>query len=73
MDDRTDRDVSRAEPGQVDADGRPVVARPLDLGPITALTNLGKLPYVRITLVWTGFILLLIAIFRLTHHLPWFH
>ena len=47
--------------------------RPLDLGPITALTNLGKLPYVRITLVWTGFILLLIAIFRLTHHLPWFH
>ena len=41
--------------------------RPLDLGPITTLTNLGKLPYVRMTLAWTGFALLLVAIFWLTH------
>jgi hypothetical protein len=41
--------------------------RPLDLGPITTLTNFGKLPYVRMVLVWTFFGLLLIAIFWLTH------
>jgi hypothetical protein len=41
--------------------------RPLDLGPITTLTNLGKIPYVRIALVWLGYALLLIAIFWLTH------
>jgi len=41
--------------------------RPLDLGPITTLSNLGKLPYVRMTLVWTGFALLLIAFFWITH------
>ncbi len=41
--------------------------RPLDLGPLTTLTNFGKLPYVRMALVWTGFALLLIAIFWLTH------
>ena len=35
--------------------------RPLDLGPITTLTNFGKLPYVRMALVWGGFALLLIA------------
>ena len=46
--------------------------RPLDLGPITVLTNLGKLPYVRIAFVWAGFILLLIVVFRLTHHLTLF-
>ena len=40
---------------------------PLDLGPITTLTNLGKLPYVRMTLSWTAFVLLLVAIFWLTH------
>jgi len=50
-----------------------MVPRPLDLGPITALTNLGKLPYVRIALVWGGFIVLLIVAFRLTHRLPIFH
>ena len=32
MDDRTDRDLVRAEPGEMDADGRSVVARPLDFG-----------------------------------------
>jgi hypothetical protein len=41
--------------------------RPLDLGPITTLSNLGKLPYVRMTLAWTGFALLLIVFFWLTH------
>ena len=41
--------------------------RPLDLGPLTTLTNFGKLPYVRMALVWGGFALLLIAIFWLTH------
>jgi hypothetical protein len=41
--------------------------RPLDLGPITKLTNFGKLPYVRMALVWTLFALLLILIFWFTH------
>jgi hypothetical protein len=41
--------------------------RPLDLGPITKLTNFGKLPYVRMALAWTLFALLLILIFWLTH------
>jgi hypothetical protein len=41
--------------------------RPLDLGPITTLTNFGKLPYVRMALAWTLFALLLIFIFWLTH------
>src|SRR5271170_4064198 len=37
--------------------------RPLDLGPITTLTNLGKYPYVRMATAWILFALLLIAIF----------
>ncbi len=41
--------------------------RPLDLGPITTITNLGKLPYFRMTLAWAAFALLLVAIFWLTH------
>lgn len=41
--------------------------RPFDLGPIATLTNLGKYPYVRMTIIWTLFALLLIAIFILTH------
>jgi len=41
--------------------------RSLDLGPITTLTNLGRLPYVRMALVWIGFALLLIGVFWLTH------
>jgi hypothetical protein len=44
-----------------------MVPRPLDLGPITTLTNLGKLPYLRMVLAWTVFALLLIAIFWQTH------
>jgi hypothetical protein len=41
--------------------------RPLDLGPITTLSNLGKMPYFRMTLAWALYALLLIAIFWLTH------
>ena len=41
--------------------------RPLDLGPITTLTNFGKLPYVRMALAWSAFALLLVAVFWLTH------
>jgi hypothetical protein len=41
--------------------------RPLDLGPIMTLTNLGRLPYFRMVLVWTLFALLLVVIFWLTH------
>ena len=37
--------------------------RSLDLGPITALTNLGRLPYFKMTLVWTLFALLLVVVF----------
>jgi len=41
--------------------------RPLDLGPITTLTNFGRLPYVRMALVWAGFALVLVVLFWLTH------
>ena len=41
--------------------------RPFDLGPITTLTNLGKLPYLKMVVAWTLFALLLVAIFILTH------
>lgn len=44
-----------------------MVPRPFDLGPITTLTNIGKIPYFRMVLVWTLFALLLIAVFYLTH------
>ena len=41
--------------------------RPLDLGPITKLGNLGRMPYFRMILAWSLFALLLIAVFLLTH------
>lgn len=41
--------------------------RPLDLGPIATLTNLGRPPYWRMLLVWTLFTLVLVDIFWLTH------
>jgi hypothetical protein len=41
--------------------------RSLDLGPITTLTNLGRLPYFKMTLVWILFALLLVVVFILTH------
>jgi len=43
--------------------------RPLDLGPITTLTNLGKFPYVRMIAAWIFFGLLLVAVFWLTHRI----
>lgn len=41
--------------------------RPLDLGPITTLTNISRLPYARMVSIWVLFGLLLIAVFLLTH------
>ncbi len=41
--------------------------RPLDLGPITTLGNLGRVPYLRMIIVWGLFALLLVAVFLLTH------
>ena len=41
--------------------------RPLDLGPMTTITNLGKIPYFGMIFVWTVFALLLILIFIVTH------
>jgi len=41
--------------------------RPLDLGPITTLTNLGRFPYFRMALIWVLFALMLVVIFILTH------
>ena len=44
-----------------------MTARPFDLGPITTLTNLGRVPYLKMALAWTLFTLLLVAIFYFTH------
>jgi hypothetical protein len=41
--------------------------RPLDLGPMATITNLGKIPYFGMIFVWTMFALLLILVFVLTH------
>jgi hypothetical protein len=41
--------------------------RPLDLGPLTTLQNLGRLPYFRMVLIWTIFALLFVLVFKLTH------
>lgn len=41
--------------------------RPLDLGAITTLTNFGRLPVVRMIVVWSLFALGLVAVFWLTH------
>jgi hypothetical protein len=42
--------------------------RPLDLGPITALTNIARLPYARMVAIWILFALGLVGIFFLTHY-----
>jgi hypothetical protein len=42
--------------------------RPLDLGPITTLTELSRLPHAKIAATWVLFALLLILLFYLTHH-----
>lgn len=44
-----------------------MMPRPLDLGPITTLTNLGRIPYLKMATVWVLFTLVLVAIFILTH------
>jgi len=41
--------------------------RPFDLGPLTTLTNLGKLPYIRMILIWAIIVLLFVLVFKLTH------
>jgi hypothetical protein len=41
--------------------------RPMDFGAITALTNLGNLPYFRIILIWLAFAALLVVLFQITH------
>jgi hypothetical protein len=41
--------------------------RPFDFGPLATLTNLGKVPYIQMVLIWTLFALLLVLIFKLTH------
>lgn len=41
--------------------------RPLDLGPITTLTDFSRLPYVRMVLTWLLFALILVGVFIVTH------
>ncbi|HEX8296712.1 MAG TPA: hypothetical protein VF593_10450 [Chthoniobacteraceae bacterium] len=41
--------------------------RPIDLGAITTLANLGNLPYFRIIFIWLLFGLLLVVLFQATH------
>jgi hypothetical protein len=45
--------------------------RPLDLGPITRLTNFGRLPYVRMVLAWLGYGLILLVVFVIIHNDIW--
>jgi hypothetical protein len=42
--------------------------RPLDLGPITTLTQLSHLPYFKMAASWILFGLLLVVLFYVTHH-----
>jgi hypothetical protein len=44
-----------------------MIPRPLDLGPITTLTNIGRMPYFRMAMAWTLFAIVLVLIFILTH------
>lgn len=41
--------------------------RPLDLGPITTVTNFARLPYRKMALIWIIFALMLVVVFILTH------
>ncbi len=47
--------------------------RQLDLGPITTLTYISRLPYAKMLAIWVLFGLLLVGVFVLTHYydLPW--
>ena len=42
-------------------------ARPLDLGPITTLTNFSRLPYGKMAVTWVLFAIIMVLIFILTH------
>jgi hypothetical protein len=42
--------------------------RPLNLGPIATLTQIGRLPYARMAATWLLFVCLLVLLFILTHH-----
>jgi hypothetical protein len=42
--------------------------RPLDLGPITTLSEWSRLPYFKMAASWALFGLLLILLFYVTHH-----
>lgn len=41
--------------------------RPIDLGPITALSQLGNFPYFRVLIIWLLFAGLLVVLFQATH------
>jgi hypothetical protein len=41
--------------------------RPIDLGAIISLTNLGNLPYFKMVLAWLAFAFLLVVLFQMTH------
>jgi len=41
--------------------------RPFDLGPLTTLQHLGKIPYIRMVLVWAIIVLFFVLVFKLTH------
>jgi hypothetical protein len=41
--------------------------RPIDLGPIAALTTLGSFPYFRVLLLWLMFAAVLVVLFQMTH------
>lgn len=42
--------------------------RPLDLGPITTISSLGRLPYAKMVTIWVLFGLLLVVVFILAHN-----
>jgi len=44
-----------------------MTARPLDLGPITTLTNFSRLPYRKMVFTWVLFGIILVMIFVMTH------
>jgi hypothetical protein len=41
--------------------------RPLDLLPITTLSNLGKVPFEKMVIIWLAFLLVLSFLFWVTH------
>jgi hypothetical protein len=43
--------------------------RPLDLGPIATLTQMSNLPYFKMAASWILFVLLLVLLFYVTHHI----